>query len=73
VLNNLPLGQDIKKALTEHEGWLYHAIEVCFEFERGDWDSMQEICKRHDLDFNDMLQAYSDAIIWSEQRLKFIA
>lgn len=73
VLNNLPLGQDIKKALTEHEGWLYHAIEVCFEFERGDWDSMQEICKRHDLDFNDMLQAYSDAIMWSEQRLKFIA
>ncbi|MFC4698829.1 EAL and HDOD domain-containing protein [Glaciecola siphonariae] len=72
VISQLPLSSDIKVALVRHQGWLADCIKLCKQFEQADWQGMLEGCAMYDVDYESMLEAYNEAIAWSEKRLAML-
>jgi EAL and modified HD-GYP domain-containing signal transduction protein len=73
VISQLPLSLDIKVALVRQQGWLADCITLCQHFEQANWEEMALGCSKYEVEFDDMLEAYNEAITWSEQRMEVIA
>lgn len=73
IVSKLPLSADIKVALVRHQGWLADCIQLSKDFEQANWNKMVAGCEKYGVDYEEMLEAYNESIIWSEQRLQSIA
>jgi len=69
VINNLPLSQDIKLALTEKKGWLANCVALCKQFEKGIWHKMEASCKQLNIPYIEVLRDYEIASDWAEDKL----
>lgn len=72
VIDTLPLSNDIKVALIRHQGWLSDCINLSKDFEQANWGKMLAGCNKYSVDYDDMLEAYDQSILWSDQRLQMI-
>lgn len=72
VISQLPLSADIKVALVRHQGWLADCIHLCKQFEQANWEGMVKACDKYEVDYDIMLEAYTESIVWSEQRLDML-
>ncbi len=73
VINDLPLSEEIKLALTEKQGWLAGCITLCQAFEKGDWEQMEKNCKSLNIPYTEILKEYELAGIWAEDKLNELA
>ena len=69
VINDLPLSEEIKSALTKKQGWLADCIELCQHFEKGDWQQMEATCERLNIPYTNILEEYETAGVWAEDKL----
>jgi EAL and modified HD-GYP domain-containing signal transduction protein len=69
VINDLPLSEEIKSALTKNQGWLADCIELCQHFEKGDWQQMEATCERLNIPYTNILEEYETAGVWAEEKL----
>lgn len=69
VINDLPLANDIKMALTNDEGWLADCLTLCQHFEKGNWQQMEESCERLNIPYTKILEEYETATIWAEEKV----
>jgi len=72
VISKLPLSTDIKLALIRHQGWLSDCINLCKDFELANWNEMMAGCNKYGVDYDGMLEAYNESILWADQRLQMI-
>ncbi|WP_371195535.1 EAL and HDOD domain-containing protein [Glaciecola sp. SC05] len=72
VIETLPLSNDIKVALVKHQGWLSDCIKLSKDFEQANWHAMLQGCNKYGVDYDAMLEAYDESILWSDQRLQMI-
>lgn len=70
VINELPLSNDIKQALTSNQGWLADCLMLCKHFEHADWVKMEDGCDKLNIVYADVLEEYMQAGFWSEDRLR---
>jgi EAL and modified HD-GYP domain-containing signal transduction protein len=73
VINDLPLSEEIKSALTTNQGWLADCIELCQHFEKGDWQQMEATCERLNIPYTKILEEYETANVWAEEKLNELA
>ncbi|MFQ3251371.1 MAG: EAL and modified HD-GYP domain-containing signal transduction protein [Glaciecola sp.] len=69
VINDLPLSSEIKLALTENKGWLADCITLCQHFEKGNWQEMEDNCKRLNISYTQILEEYEIAGVWAEEKM----
>ncbi len=72
IINDLPLSEEIKQALTENQGWLADCLMLCKHFEKGDWQKMESSCKNLNITYTEILEEYVRAGIWAEERIRAI-
>jgi EAL and modified HD-GYP domain-containing signal transduction protein len=72
VISQLPLSADIKIALVRNQGWLADCVNLCKQFEQANWEEMMAACKAYEVDYDNMLEAYTESILWSERRLDML-
>lgn len=70
VINDLPLSEEIKVALTHNQGWLADCITLCQHFEKGNWQQMEDSCKRLNVPYNKILEEYEIAGVWAEDKMQ---
>lgn len=63
ILANLPLSNDFKAAVIEHEGSMGQALSCALAFENGEWAE----CGFENLSSDDLFSAYHEAIRWTHQ------
>lgn len=68
IISQLPLSSDLKVALLEQEGIIGEALKCCIAFERADWENVSF----QNIDKTIIQQAYFNAVIWSNNAMKFI-
>ena len=69
IMSELPLANDIVRALLDHEGDLGELLEFTVRYELGDWDKL-------DTEFisaDELRQHYLDAIEWSSELINEIS
>lgn len=69
ILEPLPLAQEIKEALLNHEGRLGQILRCALIYERGDWDELEQL----DLDPDLIRNAYLDALKWVDGAMMSMA
>lgn len=69
VMEILPLHREIKKALVQKDNYLAKYLELSFAIEKGNWMLAKVISDSIDLKEELCLDAYHDAISWSDVML----
>lgn len=68
VLSEIPMAEDIKKALLGDEtSYLYPVINIVLSYERAEWDSIDKSCKQIKLYINEIPDLYYKSIKWANR------
>ncbi|WP_456296551.1 EAL domain-containing protein [Vibrio sp. AK197] len=67
LVEQLPLSDEIKRALLEREGPLGQLLTIEASFEQGDWEEVERLCVVLGVDPQRVLNALMDAQMWSHQ------
>lgn len=62
ALASLPLAQDVKAALLEEENQLSEAVQVGQVYERGDWETLAQLCRRSGLPESRLAELYRQSV-----------
>ncbi|MFZ5353036.1 MAG: EAL and HDOD domain-containing protein [Bacillota bacterium] len=66
ILNELPISEDIKAALEGKKGLFSSIYMLILSYEKGDWDSVQELAAELRIDPAGIPVKYLDALHWTE-------
>jgi len=66
ILSHLPLTEEFKSAVVEHQGVLGEALSCALAFENGEWSDISFA----DLDNSELFEAYYQAIDWTDQVMR---
>lgn len=66
IAENLPLEDKIKDALCHKENEYSAWLDLARSFERGDWDRLDGIIEKLDLDPMLVANSYSEALVWAK-------
>jgi EAL and modified HD-GYP domain-containing signal transduction protein len=66
LLSKLPLTDEIKKALLEKDGKLYHYLELTIAYQTADWDKVSKIAKEIRIDESKLPEYFSEAVGWAD-------
>lgn len=69
VISDLPLSDEIKRALTKKHGWLADCVTLCQHFEKGNWQQMEDSCQRLQIPYDEILKAYQNARVWAQEKV----
>jgi EAL and modified HD-GYP domain-containing signal transduction protein len=72
VLETLPLSQDIKQPLLTKKGPLAEVIKLVSEIERADWNDLDLVIERLQLNKDHVMTAYNDALLWADEQTTMI-
>jgi len=66
LLEQIPLNDEIKAAIGQHQGRMGMVLEAALAYERGEWDRLDQF------EINDALyeQCYRHSIIWAQEALQ---
>ena len=64
ILKNLPIEEDIKRALLGETSDLRSALDSVLAFEKGIWDQTDDFINRHNLTEGKYTEMYFDALKW---------
>jgi c-di-GMP-related signal transduction protein len=63
ILQTLPLADEIVEALLTHEGMMGATLRCVLAYERGDWETVQNLGCRRDL----LVKTYLEALMWTTE------
>lgn len=63
---DLPLEPDVIAALLGEDNIFHDILTIVQFYEKGYWDKSHQLTKKHNIDFNDILNHYMEAIEWVE-------
>lgn len=63
ILAQVPLADDVKKALIHHEGDLGHMLQCVLAYEAGDWDSVSY----RKMQGEEIAECYLEAVEWADE------
>jgi len=66
IMENLPLSENIKKALTGGEGELADYLTLVSCYETGDWEKVATLAAKTGLNEEKMPELYMDAVAWAD-------
>lgn len=66
LMKNLPLADELKKALVNREGIINDYLRLAMSYEKGDWDSVSELSQDIGINVNDLPKIFLDAINWAD-------
>ena len=69
LLDKLPLSDSIRDALLEQKGSLAPLLACCPYAERGDWQQLEGMSNQLNIEIDNILMSYSQAMIWSTERV----
>ncbi len=69
IMSELPLANDIVRALLDHEGAMGELLELVIYYEQGDWDQLAS----ENLSVEELRQHYLDSIQWSSDLINEIS
>jgi EAL and modified HD-GYP domain-containing signal transduction protein len=69
IMSELPLANDIVRALLDHEGAMGELLELVIRYEQGDWDQLAS----ENLTVEELRQHYLDSIQWSSDLINEIS
>jgi EAL and modified HD-GYP domain-containing signal transduction protein len=64
LLDTLPIGDDVRRALLGQAGALRGVLDVVLAYERGAWDAVARLAAAHGLDERAVAEAYVTAVAW---------
>ncbi|MCY6484176.1 HDOD domain-containing protein [Clostridium aestuarii] len=67
VLSQTPLEDDIKRALLGYQNNLGEILKIVIEYEKGNWQFIDNFCDKFNLSFEEIRDAYINAIRWSNE------
>lgn len=65
LLKNLPVLDEIKEALITGQGKLGEYLQLALDYERANWQEMEEHADRLDLDTDEISRIYIEAVTWA--------
>ena len=68
LVTSLGLSPEVSKALIDHEGIMGKTLECVLDYDRGDWEKVQDL----DLPQSALRDTYLEAIAWSSSVLPFL-
>lgn len=69
VMEILPVHEEIKVALVQKENYLAHYLQLFSAVEQGDWVLAEKVSGKLQVQSEDYLAAYQEAILWSDAML----
>lgn len=66
IMEQLPLADPIKEALSNHTGPLADILNMSVYFEKGDWEKLDETARRLHLKTDILPSLYNDAVLWAD-------
>lgn len=66
LLSKLPLKDEIKKALLEKKGKLYHYLELTIAYQMTEWDNVSKIAKAIGMDELKLPEYFAEAVGWAD-------
>jgi len=73
ILIELPLGKDVKKALSHEEGLYTEIYELVLRYEKGDFNQAHDCSEYLGIPCEDIPKYYYEAIEWAEQLYGFLS
>jgi len=70
ALRSLPISEPVKSALCGEKSILKDLLDTASSYERGDWRSLGELCRRINLNETALPDIYRDALVWSDRVLR---
>ncbi len=70
VLEKLPLAQEIKDPLIIKRGTMAALILLAEKIEKAEFESVQAIINKLELEKDDVVKAYHDAVVWADEQTK---
>lgn len=70
VLEKLPLAQEIKDPLITKRGTMAALILLAEKIEKAEFESVQAIINKLELEKDDVVKAYHDAVVWADEQTK---
>lgn len=67
ILEELPVGQDVKSALLGHQGFFYNIYQLTVSYERADWQLVALYSNKLGLPVEDLPNIYLQALTWSQE------
>ncbi|MCP4218681.1 MAG: HDOD domain-containing protein [bacterium] len=65
LMENLPLSDEIKKALLGEDGNFKDLLDLVVSYDMGDWDLVAVLTKKLGVNFNKMPECYFQALQWA--------
>lgn len=72
LLNNMPLSNNIHKALIEKKGYLALLVDLSRHLETGNWQQVDIGAKNLDVDPAEVMISFEDAADWAEQHISMV-
>ena len=66
------LDENVRAALVDKSGDFYHIMEFILAYEHANWDNIAIRMVKHDLDLDEITDAYVDALEWYKKLLEAI-
>lgn len=73
LLREVDLARDVNEALLERTGPFGPTLSLVESFERGNWEAVSKWCHILNVPAEVVSEAFSDALVWSAQRMKAAA
>lgn len=70
ILDELPLHEDIKKALIGKENKYRKALDLCMLVERAEWEEIEKVTKDLGISMECLFAFYKESLGWTQQLLE---
>lgn len=67
ALSGISLTEDVREALIGKSGELYSILEIMIAHENGDWEKMNKISKKIELNETEITKEYLEALKWTNE------
>ena len=64
ALEQVGVSNEIKKALVSDDGIFAPQLEFLLSYEAGDWQEVSRLMVLHDIEMDDVYEAYVEALKW---------
>ncbi|MDL2294080.1 HDOD domain-containing protein [Ruminococcaceae bacterium OttesenSCG-928-D13] len=72
AVQEVAVNEKVRQALVDKTGDLYPVLELIYEYERAEWDTVSILLIRNNVDIEAVFDAFVDALTWYNQLLTSI-
>ncbi|MBR9875444.1 EAL domain-containing protein [Vibrio sp. J1-1] len=69
VINDIPVDDDIKLALTSHKGVLGYLLSMTIAYEQANWERVEKYCAALKLTEEQLVETFNQSTVWAQELL----